>query len=82
MSWQELQTNNADKAEDATAARQRLAAACRKALAEDNPEFIKMLRRIAESASYAPGRSEADTAFAEGKRAVAVTILRMGGMYE
>lgn len=37
------------------------------------------LRKIALASSYAPGRDHADMAFAEGKRAMAVWLLQMGG---
>lgn len=82
MSWQELETKQVGNPNpDAVAAQHRLEAACRKAISEDNPEFLKLLRRLAEAVSYTPGRGEADVAFAEGKRALAVYILRTGGFY-
>ncbi|MFP3915366.1 MAG: hypothetical protein ACLFWM_10865 [Actinomycetota bacterium] len=42
--------------------------------------LVEELRRIAMGNAYAQGRNKADMAFADGKRATAVHLLKLGGI--
>lgn len=61
--------------------REALEAACARAF-DGNEVLIRHLRKIAMAGSFAPGRAADQVAFAEGKRALAVYLLTLGGKYD
>lgn len=80
MAWQDL-SSKPDNPEHQER-HNKVAAGCVRALEAGGDELTKWLRGIAEGGSYAPGRQPTDVAYAEGKRALAVAILKLGGVYD
>jgi len=75
------QEDKEQKARERESHQKRLEQSARVALGADGAEaLIEELRRIAMSNAYAPGRTKADMAFADGKRAAAAHILSLGGV--
>ncbi len=70
-----------DAMEQARKDREALEAACLRALA-DAPMLVRYLRKVAYAASYVPGRTPDQVAWAEGKRALAAQLLTFGGKYD
>lgn len=60
--------------------RQALEAAFARLLSDEY--IVRYLRRVAMAASFAPGRTPDQVAWAEGKRSLAVSILTLGGKYD
>ena len=80
MTWQELSSKQENP--EQTERYNKVAAGCTRALEAGGEELTKWLRGIAEGGSYAPGRQPSDVAYAEGKRALAVMMLKLGGVYD
>lgn len=80
MAWQDL--NSKPENPEQTERLNKVKAGCVRALEAGGDELTKWLRSVAEGGSYTPGRQPADVAYAEGKRALAVAILKLGGVYD
>ncbi len=72
--------------EELTPAEERLtedavAACCQRVFADrDNKVLLDLLKKLAYGAAYAPGNTPEKTAWADGRRTVAVFLLHKGGV--
>lgn len=77
MSWADLQTQPPKEDAEQKAIRQELLRAL-----DQSPRLTKYLNRVVKSGTYAQGRSLDNVAFAEGQRALARTLLQLGGQFD
>lgn len=77
MSWEELNAKPPAEPDDAARVLQRELANT----LEHNPELLKYLQTVVKSATYSTGRTLDQVAFGEGQRALARTLLQLGGKF-
>lgn len=84
MGWNEMdgKGQDTDKVARAKEEEAALRGQVRKALGEPTTPLYRYLDALVRGQSYAPGRPVEDVAFAEGQRALARQLMKLGGVHD